>query len=75
MGLVYSYFSNKIYSFLLTNKHINIKNIDEFENEFYFKDSFNSFDSFDSFDSSDSSDDARFYEEAVEINLKLNYQN
>lgn len=66
MGVVYSYFSNKIYSFLLTNKHINIKNIDEFENEFDFKDSFNSF---------DSSDDARFYKEAVEINLKLNYQN
>lgn len=72
MGVVYSYFSDKIYSFLLTNKHINIKNIDEFENEFDFKDSFNSFDSS---DSSDSSDDARFYEEAVEINLKLNYQN
>jgi hypothetical protein len=63
MGVVYSYFSDKIYSFVLTNKHINITNIDEFENEFDFKDSFDSF------------NDARFYEEAVEINLKLNYQN
>lgn len=66
MGVVYSYFSDKIYSFLLTNKHINIKNIDEFENEFDLQDSFDSLDSF---------DDARFYQEAVEINLKLNYQN